>query len=63
MLPDEDAFFAYEDPQCAGECEELDDLAELIGGADIGEGEYDIISKNLGQTTKETENGQSHHPE
>lgn len=39
VLPDEDAFFAYEDPQCAEECEELDDLAELIGGADIGEGD------------------------
>ena len=39
VLPDEDAFLAYEDPQGAEECEELDDLAELIGGADIGEGD------------------------
>ena len=39
VLPDEDAFFAYEDPQCAEDCEELDDLAELIGGADIGDGD------------------------
>ena len=39
VLPDEDAFFAYEDPQGAEECEELDDLAELIGGADIGDGD------------------------
>ena len=39
VLPDEDAFFAYEDPQCAEECDELDDLAEMIGGADIGDGD------------------------
>ena len=39
VLPDEDAFLAYEDPQTAEECEEQDDLAELIGGADIGDGD------------------------
>ena len=38
VLPDEDAFLAYEDPQGAEECEELDELAGLIGGANIGDG-------------------------